>query len=201
CVGRPVAGMKVVIIPVTNAPIGSMDETQTLATGEVGEIVVAADQVTQTYDARPEANAAAKIRDDALAPPRYCHRMGDLGYLDGQGRLWFCGRKAHRVWTEQGPLDTIPTEALFNQHPSVFRTALVGVGDIGHQRPVVCVELKPGRHDWNKIHADLIAIAIRQPHLARIKHFLVHHSFPVDVRHNSKIFREKLAIWAARRLH
>ncbi len=201
CVGRPVVGMKVVIIPVTNAPIGSMDETQTLATGEVGEIVVAADQVTQTYDARPEANAAAKIRDDALAPPRYCHRMGDLGYLDGQGRLWFCGRKAHRVWTEQGPLDTIPTEALFNQHPSVFRTALVGVGDIGHQRPVVCVELKPGRHDWNKIHADLIAIAIRQPHLARIKHFLVHHSFPVDVRHNSKIFREKLAIWAARRLH
>ncbi|MCY2936369.1 MAG: fatty acid CoA ligase family protein [Planctomycetota bacterium] len=201
CVGRPVVGMKVVIIPVTNAPIGSMDETQTLATGEVGEIVVAADQVTQTYDARPEANAAAKIRDDSLAPPRYRHRMGDLGYLDGQGRLWFCGRKAHRVWTEQGPLDTIPTEALFNQHPSVFRTALVGVGDIGHQRPVVCVELNPGRHDWNKIHADLIAIAIRQPHLARIKHFLVHHSFPVDVRHNSKIFREKLAIWAARRLH
>ena len=26
--------------------------------------------------------------------------------------------------------------------------------------------------------------------------FLVHPSFPVDIRHNAKIFREKLKIWA-----
>ena len=28
---------------------------------------------------------------------RIWHRMGDLGYFDSEGRLWFCGRKAHRV--------------------------------------------------------------------------------------------------------
>jgi hypothetical protein len=29
-----------------------------------------------------------------------------------------------------------------------------------------------------------------------IRHFLFHHDFPVDIRHNAKIFREKLAVWA-----
>jgi hypothetical protein len=29
---------------------------------------------------------------------------------------------------------------------------------------------------------------------------LFHPSFPVDIRHNAKIFREKLAVWAARRV-
>ena len=197
CVGRPVAGMQVAIIPVTDQPIASMAETQLLPTGEVGEIVVSAEQVTQAYDARPEANAAAKILDETSAPPKHRHRMGDLGYLDDQGRLWFCGRKAHRVWTSSGPLDTIPTEAIFNQHPTVFRTALVGVGEKGHQKPVICVELKPGRHHWNDIQADLLKIAGNDPNLAQIQHLLKHPGFPVDVRHNSKIFREKLAVWAA----
>ena len=29
---------------------------------------------------------------------------------------------------------------------------------------------------------------------------LFHKSLPVDIRHNSKIFREKLAVWATERL-
>lgn len=206
CVGRPVAGMQVAIIPVTNEPIATMADIETLPPGEIGEIVVLADQVTQGYDARPEANATAKILDESLSPPRFRHRMGDLGYLDAQGRLWFCGRKAHRVWTSQGPIDTIPTEAIFNQHPLVFRTALVGLGEKGNQRPVICVELKPfaSRKDmkirpksWEMIRDELAAMAAKEPHLGLIQTFLKHPGFPVDVRHNSKIFREKLAVWAA----
>ena len=34
----------------------------------------------------------------------------------------------------------------------------------------------------------------------RISDFLFHPEFPVDVRHNAKIFREKLAVWAAEEL-
>ena len=30
--------------------------------------------------------------------------------------------------------------------------------------------------------------------------FLLHPSFPVDIRHNAKIFREKLAEWANKRV-
>ena len=201
CVGRPVKGMQVAIIPVTNEPIAQMADITLLKDGQIGEIVVSADQVTQAYDARPDANALSKIMDESQTPPRYRHRMGDLGYMDPIGRLWFCGRKAHRVWTSEGPLDTIPTEAIFNQHPLVFRTALVGVGEKGLHTPVICVELKPGRHDWGQIQKDLKRIAMEHPQLAQIEFFLHHQAFPVDVRHNSKIFREKLAVWASRRIH
>ncbi len=207
CVGRPVAGMSVKIIAVTDAAIEKISQARILPAGEVGEIVVSAQQVTQAYDARPEANAKAKIADDSHATPRLMHRMGDLGYLDTQGRLWFCGRKAHRVHTALGPLDTIPTEAIFNQHPAVFRTALVGISEKANstserpvQKPVICVELRPGRHNWPKICQDLQAIAAADARLSQITVFLRHKSFPVDIRHNSKIFREKLAVWAAERV-
>ena len=33
-----------------------------------------------------------------------------------------------------------------------------------------------------------------------IETFFLHEKLPVDIRHNSKIFREKLAIWAATQL-
>jgi olefin beta-lactone synthetase len=207
CVGRPVPGMDVKIIGVTDAPIETLSQAETLPFGQVGEIVVSADQVTQAYDARPDANAKAKILINGTNPPKFAHRMGDLGYLDDHGRLWFCGRKAHRVWTQTGPLDTIPTEAIFNQHPSVFRTALVGIGEKGRQVPVICVELRPrSTHDkaraksWPSIRDELAAIAAKEPKLAQISIFLRHRSFPVDIRHNSKIFREKLADWAAKRM-
>ncbi len=201
CVGMPVPGMKAAIIAVTDDPIAAWNDSLALPPGEIGEIVVSAEQVTQSYDARPEANAKAKILDPSTEPPRFRHRMGDLGYLDEQGRLWFCGRKAHRVWTASGPLDTIPTEAIFNQHPDVFRTALVGIGERPNQTPVLCVQLEPGKKGhWKRVEADLRAIAGQHPHLAGIRHFLPHKDFPVDVRHNSKIFREKLAVWAAGRI-
>ena len=35
---------------------------------------------------------------------------------------------------------------------------------------------------------------------ARIHHFLHHPGFPVDIRHNAKIGREKLAVWAKSQL-
>ena len=80
--------------------------------------------MTREYVTRTEANALAKIADG----PRVWHRMGDVGYLDEQGRFWFCGRMAHRVQTAAGPMFTIPCEAIFNQHPAIYRSALVGVG-------------------------------------------------------------------------
>ena len=57
--------------------------------------------------------------------------MGDCGYLDQQGRFWFCGRVAHRVVTAQGPMYPIRCEAIFNQHPAIRRSALVGIGPPG----------------------------------------------------------------------
>jgi acyl-CoA synthetase (AMP-forming)/AMP-acid ligase II len=155
-------------------------------------------QVTRGYFQRPEADKLSKISDSSGS---FFHRMGDLGRCDQQGRLWFCGRKSHRVETLHGPLFTIPVEAVFNTHPAVFRSALVGVGPMGNQQPVICIELETGITTSQKqLQTELLALAASYPHTSSITTILFHPAFPVDIRHNAKIFREKLAVWAAEQL-
>ena len=69
--------------------------------------------------------------------------MGDVGYLDERGRIWFCGRKSHRVVTSDGTFFTICCEGVLNAHPQVFRTALVGVDRGAGIEPELCVEIDP----------------------------------------------------------
>jgi len=199
CVGRPVAGINLAIIPISDGPLEAWRDDLPLPAGEIGEIAVSGPQVTATYFGRPEATRLAKIR---AGNGTVWHRMGDTGYLDDSGRIWFCGRKAHRVITARGTLFTIPVEGVFNTHPEVFRTALVGVGAPGEQRPVLCVELEKGvkKNLQGRIREELLALGSRYPHTAAITDILFHPAFPVDIRHNAKIFREKLALWAAGRL-
>ncbi|HLQ43972.1 MAG TPA: hypothetical protein VK137_04520, partial [Planctomycetaceae bacterium] len=166
---------------------------------------------TREYFRRLDATAAAKIGDSSAASdpcpsalalqPAFWHRMGDVGYLDEQGRLWFCGRKAHIVETELGRLFTIPCEAIFNNHPRVFRSALVGVGSKPKQRPVIIVEPESGQfpetaNDQNRFRAELLELGRANPLTMSIETVLFHRSLPVDIRHNVKIFREKLGPWA-----
>ncbi len=128
--------------------------------------------------------------------------MGDLGYFDEQGRLWFCGRKSQRVRTANGTLFTVPCESVFNTHPRVFRTALVGVGETGKQLPVLCVELEKGtgRSEHDRIRAELLDLGAGFDHTNAIRTVLFHPAFPVDIRHNAQIGRGALAAWAAPRV-
>lgn len=196
CVGRPLPGIDVRIIRPDDGPIPSWKEVRELPAGEIGEIIVRGPVVTGAYDHDDSENMMAKIRDGA----GFWHRMGDMGYLDDRGRIWFCGRKAHRVRTEQGVMYTIPCEGIFNEHPEVQRSALVGVGKEGGQRPVLIVELAEGKKRTDRLMAELRAIAATHELTRSIDTFLVHPSFPVDIRHNAKIFRERLAVWAGDQL-
>ena len=157
-------------------------------------------QSTDSYFNRPQATAAAKIREVlADGSERIVHRMGDVGWFDADGRLWFCGRKTHRVETAAGPLYTEQVEPVFNTVAGVRRTALVGVGALGQQVPVLCYEPLPDQHS-GEIEKQLRIMALRHPGFAGIEYFLRHSSFPVDIRHNAKIGREKLAVWAQAQL-
>lgn len=224
CVGKPVGRIEVAIIPIEDGPVhisapssgelgpilippplsGGLGGGDCLATADstlpfhrAGEICVRGPVVSRTYWNRPDADALHKIPDGNTV----WHRTGDIGYFDDSGRLWFCGRKAHRVVLPDQTLFTIPVEAVFNVHPDVFRTALVGVAKYGVTRPVLCVELeKQCSRSHSTIVPELETIRDRFPHTATIREFLFHKGFPVDIRHNAKINREKLAIWAARRL-
>ncbi|MFO7965443.1 MAG: fatty acid CoA ligase family protein [Desulfobacterales bacterium] len=198
CVGRPMPGIDVEIITITDKPIQSWSYDLLSGDGEIGEITVKGGLVSQTYYNRPKADALAKI-DDAGS---IWHRMGDLGWRDSKGRIWFCGRKSHRVITENGTLFTIPCEAVFNNHPHVFRSALVGVGRRPMQKPVMVVELKKhfGKPSRGKVRQELLDIAGESILTENIDTVLFYRSLPVDIRHNAKINREKLAVWAARKL-
>jgi acyl-CoA synthetase (AMP-forming)/AMP-acid ligase II len=202
CVGRAVPPNRVRIIRINDAPIERWFDDLMLAPGEVGEITVAGPTVTDAYFNRPEATRLAKIVERKPdGTERIVHRMGDIAYFDAEGRLWFCGRKSHRVETANGPIYTEQVEPVFNMNPQVRRTALVGIGARGSQMPVLCVETNAGipASEHARIIAELREISARHPHTACIEHFLFHPKFPVDIRHNAKIGREKLALWAAQR--
>ena len=199
CVGRALPANEVKIIAITDGPVATLTDVRELPQGRIGEIIVRGPTVTQEYDALPEATAAAKIRG---ASGVIWHRMGDLGYVDDAGLLWFCGRKAERVETIAGPLYTEQVEPLFVTHAEVRRAALIGVGEPGRQRPAIVIE--PVSKDsiltsegCRRLARELRLVARRFPHTEHIKLFYFHPRFPVDVRHNAKIHRLVLARWAA----
>jgi acyl-CoA synthetase (AMP-forming)/AMP-acid ligase II len=197
CVGAPVPPNDVRVIRISDDAIDAWDEALCLPAGEVGEITVLGPTTTETYFRREASTRLAKIRQG----DRVRHRMGDLGYFDDRGRLWFCGRKGHRVRTADGELYSVPVEAVFDAHPQVYRTALVGVGEAGRQRPVLCVELEPdAAAPFERIVEELRALGARHAHTRGIDVFLRHPGFPVDIRHNAKINRERLAVWAGKRV-
>lgn len=185
CVGRVVDGMEARVIRIDDGPIAAWNEADVLPRGQVGEIAVRGPVVTRAYHNLPEPTAAAKIPDGE----QVWHRMGDLGYFDESGRLWFCGRKAERVETAAGPWFTDKVEGLAAADPRVGRCALVGVGPRGAQRPVLIVE---GRRD-DALAADLRA-------RTGVEAVLFRDELPVDVRHNAKIHRLQLGPWAEARL-
>src|SRR5690606_537947 len=111
-------------------------------------------QVTQEYFQRPELTALAKIPDSQHG--RNWHRMGDVGYFDEAGRLWFCGRKSQRVIARDRTYFTDQVEGIFNAHPAVFRTALVGVPRAGAHQPVLCVECNTAPEKPQQLNQKLL---------------------------------------------
>ncbi len=198
CVGKPLPGISIAIINICDIAIPEIEASMFLSTGEIGEIVVCGDVVTRSYE--------NNILETELAKTTYnnqlWHRMGDTGYLDEKGRLWFCGRKAHRVRTSGGTKFSIQCEAIVNNHPDIYRSALVGItGQEGYQIPVLVLEkLNNCKRSDVDILLEVQKIAHRSALTCDINYFLFHPEFPVDIRHNAKIFREKLAIWAEKKL-
>ncbi len=198
CVGLPLDANDVRIIAIDDGPIANVAAARELPAGEIGEITVTGPTVTHAYLNRPESTALAKIDDGG----RVRHRMGDVGWLDETGRLWFCGRKGHRVVLADRTLFTVPCERVFEVHDKVRRTALVGprVAGLDDPVPTLCIEWEAGvaREERDRAIAELAELGAGFAHTQPIQTFLSHPGFPVDIRHNAKIDRPQLAEWAAR---
>ena len=201
CVGKKFERIDWRVIKITDQPLNDIDQTTEVDRGHIGELMVKGPAVTDQYVTRTDANADHKVRDEIAS----WHRMGDVGYFDDQDRFWFCGRKSHRVRTSDGTLYTVRCEAIFNTHASIYRSALVGVGEPGRQIPVIVAEPKPDR--WPKSESErrtlideLTSLGQNNPLTESIAHVLLKQALPVDIRHNSKIFREQIQPWAAEQI-
>jgi acyl-CoA synthetase (AMP-forming)/AMP-acid ligase II len=194
CVGRPVSGVEIRVIRESEGPIRTLADATPCAIGEIGEIIATGPSVTREYDGLPEATRSAKIADGV----RVWHRMGDLGALDTEGRLFFFGRRVEKVRTPEGDLPTESVEPAFRQHPQTLRCALIGLGEGPSQVPALVVEPRAGAFPADdaaraRFIAELRDLARVNPQAARVRHIVFQRTLPVDVRHNAKIHRLQLA--------
>lgn len=207
CVGRKVESIEWRVIKITDEPIATIDGTVELPTGEIGELVVRGPQVSREYlsesqasasgaSDQPAHNALAKIRDGDTV----WHRMGDVGYLDDDGRFWYCGRKSQRVVTSEGTLYTECVEGVASAVHGVKRSALVNAGVPGAPCPIVVIEEEVGQTASDNVHRDVLRQLHDVDSNCPVQLIMRHFSLPTDIRHNAKINREKLAEWAARQL-
>ncbi len=200
-VGRALNKLTIKIIRITDNPIPNIQDAEFLS-NEIGEIIVKGPVVSKEYYNNDSNNKKSKIIDPEIG--EIWHRMGDLGLIDAEERIFYYGRKSHRVCTESSTLFTIPCERIFNSHPDVSRSALVGIDRHGedYKEPVICIQLKrkSRMRSLAAIEKELLQIASKHKISSEIKTVLFKRRFPVDPRHNAKIFREKLALWARNKI-
>ena len=104
----------------------------------VGEIVV---QSTARCSGYLDDGVAAAAPDDPL-------RTGDLGWLDGEGRLFVADRRVDRIVRGGENIAPAEVEAVVLEHPAIADAAVVARPDetLG-QVPVAAVVLRPGAQD------------------------------------------------------
>jgi acyl-CoA synthetase (AMP-forming)/AMP-acid ligase II len=200
CVGRPAPSVELCVLPIRDEPIERFDPATALPSGAIGELCVKGALVTAEYASEPAHTAAAKIPD-----PRggFWHRMGDVGWVDDAGRVWYLGRKSQRLETARGTLMPDGLEGVFDLSEHVARSALVGIGPRGAERPVLVVEpaaaLPPRRALRERLAVEILRTALWHPACAVVEGVLFKDALPVDVRHNAKIDRGALKRWAEAR--
>lgn len=198
CVGYALPGVELKIIGIVDGAIDSIEGAAELPAGHIGEILVRGKHVSPEYYLDPDSTRKNKVRD----PEGNWHRFGDVGYLDAQARLWVCGRVSQRVKAQSGNVFPLQVEPLFDAHPKVRRSGLVGVPGPAGELPVLCVEVESDldKGELAELRGELLARAAESEVADTIHAILFKDSLPVDPRHNSKIERGRLAKWAARRL-
>ena len=199
CVGHIAPNIDVAIIQISDQAIETWNRELLLPQGSIGEICVKGVVVTTEYKEEPEHTKASKIyqQQDGSDTKEVWHRMGDVGYIDTEGRLWFCGRLKHRVVLSTGEtVFPVQVEAIINLDPEIERSALVGV----EGQAVIIIQRKKLVTSNAELSERVLANAKKHPKTQCVSKVLFHDNFPVDVRHNAKIDRPALTVWAQNRV-
>jgi olefin beta-lactone synthetase len=196
CVGYPLPGHEITVIGIDDGIIEDWSQARILGTGEIGEMVVSGSVVTHHYYSRPEATRKSKIYGGANG---IAHRLGDTGFVDEKGRLWFCGRRAQVVQAAGKDWYPLQLESSFNSEADIWRSALVGVVVDDVPELALCIEFEPGQAPptW-RLPSERLARLQQKALVMQVplrRFFACPDGFPVDIRHNSKINRPQLSKW------
>jgi len=189
CVGSAVAGVDIAISPLT--PDGVAPGPPIVEPDVTGEVCVRAAHVKERYD-----RLWSTERDSAREAG--WHRTSDVGHLDRGGRLWVEGRLAHIVVTAAGVVTPVGVEQRVEQVPGVRSAAVVGVGPRGTQQLVVVVVASEPSAGSGPLAGDNLAATVRAASGHDVTAVLATPALPVDIRHQSKIDRARVAAWAGR---
>jgi acyl-coenzyme A synthetase/AMP-(fatty) acid ligase len=185
-VGHAVRGVQVSVSALSAD--GTAAGALTDEAGVTGEVCVRGPHVKDHYD-----QLWATQRDSAR--DHGWHRTGDVGHLDPEGRLWIEGRLGHVVTTASGVITPVGPEQRMEQLDAVRLAAVVGVGPVGTQVVVAVVEAPT--HPTGVASLEL-SDDVREASGIELAAVLVVKALPVDIRHNSKIDRTRVAAWADR---
>lgn len=196
CIGSPVPETKLKVIRELGKGSFNFSQVEELPPFQVGEILVQGKQASPAYLENEEATKQAKIKDGES----FWHRMGDLGFYDEEGKLWFCGRAAHKVTSLPSGQEnfSLPCELVFNDHPEIKKTALICLDRGLEQEAALVIERRDKKTKLSPAEKKGFREELfkRQKSSENTKHlekFYLHKNLPVDRRHNIKIDRKALS--------
>ncbi len=120
------AGSVGIAIPNTEAYVAG-DDGEPVGNGVIGELVIRGPHVMQGYWENPVATAE-RIRPGRNAWEKVLF-TGDLFYADGEGYLYFVGRKDDIIKTRGEKVAPKEVEAALYAHPGVSEAVVVGIPD------------------------------------------------------------------------
>ncbi len=191
CVGQPVQGAKIVLSPLNDAGAATGDLTTDPQV--TGEILVRAPHVKDRYH-RLWLTQQDSARDTGW------HRTGDVGHFDAKGRLWVEGRLGHVLATADGVITPVGVEQALEGLEDVTMAAVVGVGPVGTQAVVAVLVTDPPSRQAGLASTARAAAARSAAESAgtSLAAVLTVPALPTDIRHNAKIDRTRVALWAER---
>lgn len=158
--------------------------------GKAGELVVSGSHVCENYYNNPEAFKATKIKE---ANDKIWHRTGDVGVLDGQGRLWLVGRVHNTIVRANEYLFPVHAEILLKRLNFVRQAAFLGIEDIRlGEKTCAAFSLKEGFDPENVEQYTAAIKSLFGENNIPVDEVRLVKEIPMDPRHHSKVEYSKL---------
>ncbi|SEM36498.1 long-chain acyl-CoA synthetase [Mesobacillus persicus] len=118
---QSVSGSIGVPYPETDAAILSLENSEPLPAGEIGELAVIGPQIMKGYWNRPEETEQV-LRDGWLL-------TGDIGYMDEKGYFYIVDRKKDMIIAGGFNIYPREVEEVLYEHPAILEAAVAGIPD------------------------------------------------------------------------